>query len=215
MTQEAMDYISALYSHRAARTEYLDETELQEFFPVVDEDVARLLQLLLRLTGAQSVLEVGTSVGYSTVSMASVVKELHGKIVTIEYDERVAEQAKVNFERAGVSACIQLLVGDARVLIPRLEDASFDFVFLDVDKRLYPPLLPHCVRVLRDGGLLVAEDTLFPVIELDPQWHDLIPSIEEFNRLVADHEELESTILPVGDGVTLAVRKPRKSGTTL
>jgi predicted O-methyltransferase YrrM len=215
MTQEAMDYISALYSHRAVRTAYLDDTELQEFIPVVDEDVARLLQLLLRLTGAQSVLEVGTSVGYSTVSMASVVKELGGKIVTIEYDQEVAAQAKANFERAGVSACIQLRVGDARDVIPELEDGTFDFVFLDVDKRLYPPLLPHCVRVLRDGGLLVAEDTLFPVIELDPKWHDLIPSIDEFNRLVAGHKELASTILPVGDGVTLAVRKTRATTTTL
>jgi caffeoyl-CoA O-methyltransferase len=134
--------------------------------------------------------------------------------VTTEYDDEVAGQARVNFERAGLSSCIQLRIGDARDVIPELEDGSFDFVFLDVDKRLYPPLLPHCVRVLRDGGLLVAEDTLFPVIELDPKWHDLIPSIEEFNRLVANHEELESTILPVGDGVTLAVRKPRQATTT-
>jgi predicted O-methyltransferase YrrM len=208
-TQEVMDYIASLYLHQTTRSRYLNETELQEFIPVVDEDVARLLQLLLRLTGAQSVLEIGTSIGYSTVSMARVVKELHGRIVTIEYDEEVAQQARTNFERAGVSECIQLLVGDARVLIPELEDQSFDFIFLDVDKRLYPSLLPHCVRLLRDQGLLVAEDTLFPVIELDPKWHDLIPSIEEFNRLVVQHQELESTILPIGDGVTLAIKKPR------
>jgi predicted O-methyltransferase YrrM len=207
--QEVTDYICSLYPHQARRTEYLHETEFREFIPVVDEDVARLLQLLLRLTGARSVLEIGTSIGYSTMSMATVVEELGGRIVTIEYDEEVAEQARVNFDRAGVAPCIQLLIGDARAVMPELEDGSFDFIFLDVDKRLYPSLLPHCVRLLRDGGLLAAEDTLFPVIELDPKWHDLIPSIEEFNRLVAGHEELESTILPIGDGVTLALRKPR------
>jgi predicted O-methyltransferase YrrM len=207
--QQALDYIASLYSQRTMRKDYLRETELEEFIPVVDEDVARLLQVLLRMTEARAVLEIGTSIGYSTVSMARVVKELGGKVVTIEYDEEVAEQARVNFERAGVSENIQLLRGDARILIPELQDSSFDFIFLDVDKRLYPPLLPHCVRLLTERGLLVAEDTLFPVIDLDPQWHSLIPAIEEFNRLVAQHQELESTILPVGDGVTLAVKRPR------
>jgi predicted O-methyltransferase YrrM len=207
--QQALDYIASLYSHQRTRKEYLRQTELEEFIPVVDEDVARLLQVLLCMTEARAVLEIGTSIGYSTVSMARVVKELGGKVVTIEYDEEVAEQARVNFERAGVSENIQLLRGDARILIPELQDSSFDFIFLDVDKRLYPPLLPHCVRLLTERGLLVAEDTLFPVIDLDPQWHSLIPAIEEFNRLVAQHQELESTILPVGDGVTLAVKRPR------
>jgi predicted O-methyltransferase YrrM len=97
-------------------------------------------------------------------------------------------------------------IGDAQALIPQLQD-TFDFIFLDVDKRLYPKLLPDCARVLKPGGLLVAEDTLFPVIDLDQKWHHLIPPIKEFNRLVADTPNLESTVLPIGDGVTLAVKK--------
>jgi predicted O-methyltransferase YrrM len=214
-TREALDYVASLYSHQTMRADYLRQTELEEFIPVVDEDVARLLQVLLYLTEARAVLEIGTSVGYSTVSMAKAVKELGGRVVTIEYDEEVAQQAQVNFQRAGVSDNIQLLIGDARTLIPELQDGSFDFIFLDVDKRLYPPLLPHCVRLLKEKGLLVAEDTLFPVIELDPKWRHLIPAIEEFNRLVARHEELESTILPVGDGMTLAVKRPRRPVSTV
>jgi predicted O-methyltransferase YrrM len=67
--------------------------------------------------------------------------------------------------------------------------------------------LSDCIRLLRARGLLVVEDTLFPVIDLDTKWRHLIPPIEEFNSLVAAHQEIESTILPVGDGVTIAVKK--------
>lgn len=77
---------------------------------------------------------------------------------------------------------------------------------IQVDKRLYAPLLDDCVRLLRSDGILVAEDTLFPVLDLDPKWHDLIAPIETFNREILSHPDLKSTILPVGDGVTIAVK---------
>jgi predicted O-methyltransferase YrrM len=173
---------------------------------VIDEDVARCLTLLLRLARPARVLEIGTSIGYSTTTMARVVSAYGGKIATIEYDRTVAAQAWKNFERAGLSGCIDLLVGDAREIVPRLE-AGFDFIFMDVEKRLYPELLPDCVRLLRTGGILSAEDTLFPAMHLPAQWQEMIPPLDEFNRLVCAHPELESTLLPIGDGLTVAVKK--------
>lgn len=206
MTYEKLDeYIHHLYGDRSSREQYVEETELQEFIPVVDDDVARFLKVMLHLTQAKMVLEIGTSIGYSTTSMAQVVKAYDGKIMTVEYDEHVAEQARKNFERAEVSQWIDLIVGDAQIVVPQLSQ-QFDVIFLDVDKRLYAPLLPACVRPLKSGGVLIAEDTLFPVIDLDPRWHHLIAPIEEFNRVLATHEELESTIIPIGDGVTIAVK---------
>ncbi|MBC8525841.1 MAG: O-methyltransferase [Candidatus Cloacimonetes bacterium] len=201
-------YIADLYANKTSltRSKYESSTELKDFVPVVDDDVAMLLRLLLQLTCARRVLEIGTSIGYSTTSMAQVVKKYDGKIITIEFDEKVASQAQTNFKRAGVADFIELQIGDAQVLIPQLQ-GDFDLIFQDVDKRLYPRLLPDCIRLLKQGGLLVAEDTLFPVIDLDPEWHHLIPPIEEFNHLVANNPELESTILPIGDGVTLAIKK--------
>lgn len=206
MTYEKLEeYINQLYGDRISREQYVEETELQEFIPVVDDDVARFLKVMLQLTQAKIVLEIGTSIGYSTASMVQVVKAYDGKIMTIEYDEQVAEQARKNFERAEVSQWIDLIVGDAQVVVPQLSQ-QFDVIFLDIDKRLYASLLPACVRLLKTGGLLIAEDTLFPVIDLDPRWHHLIAPIEEFNRVIAIHEELESTIIPIGDGVTIAVK---------
>lgn len=207
MTLETISaYIAGLYAGQEGRDQYVEETELQEFIPVVDDDVARLLKLLLHLIRPTRVLEIGTSIGYSTTSMAQVVREYGGKISTVEFDRQVAEQAQKNFKRAGVSDCIELLIGDAQEVVPQLE-TGFDFIFLDVDKRLYSKLLPSCVSLLRQGGVLAAEDTLFPVIDLDPKWRNLLAPIDEFNRLVCANDELESTILPIGDGVTVAVKK--------
>lgn len=206
--EQVTDYITNLYAAKEdlTRKQYADRTELKDFIPTVDDDVARLLKLLLRLIRAKRVLEIGTSIGYSTTMMATALKEWQGKVVTIEYDEQVARQARLNFERAGVDTIIEQKTGDAREIVPQLS-GEFDLIFLDVDKRLYAPLLADCVRLLRCGGLLVAEDTLFPVLDLDPKWHYLIEPIEIFNRLVLEQPDLESTILPVGDGITVALKK--------
>ena len=201
-------YINDLYQKQEndSQSRYISKTELKEFIPVVDEDVARLLKLLLKVTRAKRVLEIGTSIGYSTTSMAKVVKEFGGKIITIEYDHNVAEQAQKNFERAGVAEVIEIKVGDALQILPELK-GEFDFIFQDVDKKLYSILFDDCLRLLKKGGLLVAEDTLFPVIDLDPKWHYLIPHIEKFNKLVVESSQLDSTILPIGDGVTIAQKR--------
>ncbi|MDD5263416.1 MAG: O-methyltransferase [Candidatus Bipolaricaulis sp.] len=208
MKAQSRTYIESLYATQATRDRYIAETELKEYVPVVDEDVARFLRTLLRMLRPARVLEIGTSIGYSTVSMANGVREYEGRIETIEFNSAVAAQAQENFARAGVSDVVTLLLGDAREVVPRVKP-GVDFVFLDVDKRLYSELLPHCTRILRPGGVLVVEDTLFPVINLDAKWHRLIEPIDAFNRLLAAESDLESTILPIGDGVTIAVKRPQ------
>ncbi len=206
--QRIDDYITSLYAGRAGltRRQYVAETELKQYGSIVDDNVARLLQLLLRMTHARQVLEIGTSIGFSTASMAQVVKEFDGKIITIEFDEKAADQALANFQRFGLSDFIEVLIGDAGALVPQLQE-EFDFIFLDVEKELYPRIFADCVRLLRPGGLLVADDTLFPVMDFGRRWRHLISPVEEFNHLVANSQDLESTILPVGDGITVAVKR--------
>ena len=208
--KEASDYINRLYEKRGInREEYIEFTELEKFGPIVDEDISRTLQVLFRLARPQQVLEIGTSIGYSTVSMASIVKEYGGKIITIEYDENVAEHAIKNFKRFGVSENIDVKIGDAQEIIPQIESEKFDVIFQDVgDKKLYSQLFDDCVRVLKPGGLLLAEDTLFPVMDRFKQHHnELVISINEFNEMVANNPHLESTLLSIGDGLTVAIKK--------
>lgn len=201
-------YIKGLYEEKEelTRKEFIEKTELKDFIPVVNDDVARLLKLFIRLTKPKRILEIGTSIGYSTTSMAQIVKEYGGKITTVEYDEIVAKQAKENFIKAGVDEYIEIKIGDAKEIIPNLKE-EYDMIFQDVDKNLYPVLFKTCLKLLKTGGLFIAEDTLLPVLDLDPKWQDLIEPIKEFNKLVIKSSEIDSTLLPIGDGVIVAVKK--------
>ncbi len=151
-------------------------TELTKFGTVVDSDVSRMIQLLIRLVRPQRILEIGTSIGYSTVSMAIVVKEYGGKITTIEYNEQSAKQAIKNFKHAGVAELIEVIIGDAKEIIPTLKE-SFDLIFQDVgDKTLYPVLLNNLVTLLKPGGVFLAEDYLLPARDMN------LSKYEEFDQ---------------------------------
>lgn len=197
-------YLSHLYPPK--RQAFIQASGIGHFDPVVEDDVARTIRLLLRLIRAQRILEIGTSLGFSTVHLAEAVDAWEGRITTIEYDPSVAERALRNFERCGFKSRIELRLGDAAKLVPQIS-GPFDAIFLDVDKRLYAPLLEDCIRLLRPGGLLMAEDTLFPVMDLEPRWQPLVAPIETFNNLLAGDQRMESLILPIGDGLTLAWKR--------
>lgn len=138
--------------------------------------------------------------------MAQVVREYGGKITTIELDAPTANQAIKNFERAGVAPYIDVKIGDAAAIVTEIPE-PFDIIFQDVgDKRLYPGLFTQCVRLLKRGGLLLAEDSLFPAMNLSTEWHGFIEPIKAFNEMVSQCPDLESTILPVGDGLTVAIK---------
>jgi predicted O-methyltransferase YrrM len=201
-------YIESLYEKRKlTKKQYTENTELKDFVAVVDDDVARMLQVIITMKRPKKILEIGTSIGFSTVSMAKAVQPYGGKIVTLELDPKVAGQAVKNFEREGVKGQIELRIGDARVLISGMNE-EFDLIFQDVgDKKLYDEMLEDYSRLLTPGGLLLAEDSLFPAFDLGSEFSDWSRSLDSFNHRIADCPEFESTLLPIGDGLTVAVKK--------
>lgn len=204
-------YIESLYEERQlTQKQYTEDTALKGFGPVVDDDVARMLQVLITIIKPQKVLEIGTSIGFSTVSMAKAIKHYGGTIVTIEMDEDVARQAVKHFEREGVTGQIELRIGEARTITSGMNE-EFDLIFQDVgDKKLYNEMLEDYIRLLKPGGLLVAEDTLFPVFDFGSDCGDLTQMCEAlatFNKKIADCPQFESTLLPIGDGLTVAVKR--------
>ncbi len=207
--EDASQYINTLYENRSVnKKEYVESTDLKKFGSIIDEDVSRMLQLIIQLTHPEKILEIGTSIGYSTVSMAQAIKNYNGKITTIEYDEVVAKQALKNFDDRGLTDTIQVKIGDAEEIIPQIRE-EFDIIFQDVgDKKLYPILLDECIRILKPGGLLLAEDTLFPVMfQSKKHEEDFIKPIHKFNENIANNSNLESTILSIGDGLTIAYKR--------
>ena len=198
-------YIETLYNQNqpGAKQTYINQSEISDFIPVIDDDVARMIALLISIKKPLHVLEIGTSIGYSSVAIAKTLQAYGGHLTTIEYDQKVAAQAQALFRKSNVDQVISLSIGDARDILPALQ-GPYDLIFQDADKHLYAPLFDECLRLLAPGGLFLAEDTLFPVIDLDDKWHDLIPPIEAFNQKVIQCPQLTSTILPIGDGLMIA-----------
>lgn len=205
------EYIEELYEgNKLKRKQFIKDTELKDFGLVVDDDVARMLQVIITMIRPKRILEIGTSIGFSTVMMAKAMKHYGGKIVTIELNAEVAEQAVRNFQREGVKEQIHVKVGDVRAVISGM-NGKYDLIFQDVgDKRLYAEMLEDYVKLLSTGGVLLAEDTLFPVFDFDSEYKELAQMrnpLDMFNKKVANCSQFKSTLLPIGDGLTIAVKR--------
>ena len=161
----------------------------------VGEDVARFLHLLITGCGARSVLEVGTSYGYSTLWLADAVRETGGRLTTLESAPYKADHAREALGRAGLAAQVDFRVGDALEIIPGLE-GPFDFVLLDLWKNLYIPCLDLCLPKLAPGAIVVADNMLHPPMNR--------PEALKYRAAVRRKKELTTVLIPIGQGVELS-----------
>jgi predicted O-methyltransferase YrrM len=167
--------------------------------------MSRLFNILLSLVRPKKVLEIGMSIGFSTTSLALAAKKFGGTVTTIELDESIVDVARKAFEREGVSDSIEIVVGDAIEILAGMKSETYDVVFQDSTKRGYPVMLEDCIRVLKKGGLFLVDDTLWPPIKPPEEWNDSYIAIDKFNRELVKLN-VESTILPIGEGCTIAVK---------
>jgi len=205
--QRAWDYIDEIYreTDKPRMEDYSKATGLDSFEPVIEDDISRLFKLLLNLSKPKRILEIGMSIGFSTTILALAARRFGGTVTTIEINESIVETAREAFKREGVSDNIEILVGDARKIISELDSEYFDVVFQDSSKRLYPVMLEDCIRVLKKGGLFLIDDTLFPVIRSSNEWNASDRAIDKFNNDLLKMNVI-STILPIGEGCTIAVK---------
>jgi predicted O-methyltransferase YrrM len=180
--------------------------------PLVDAEVGALLRVLATSVQATRILEIGTAIGYSGIWLAGALPP-GGMLVTMEFDEERAREARANFARAGLSDRVSVVVGDAQLKLSKVS-GPFDLIFQDGDKKLYSPLLDRLVALLRPGGLLVTDNVLWdgevvPGFSSTPQ-HDASDTraIVEFNERVAAHAALLTAIVPLRDGVSISVKRP-------
>ncbi|MFW9963541.1 MAG: O-methyltransferase [Candidatus Sifarchaeia archaeon] len=205
--QKALDYVDEIYKEtdKPRMEDFTKATGLDSFEPVIEDEIGRLFKLLLNLIRPKKILEIGMSIGFSTTILALAAKRFGGTVTTIEIDESIVETAQAAFEREGVSDIIEIVLGDAKDAISRIDSETFDVVFQDASKRLYPVMLEDCVRVLKKGGLFLIDDTLFPVIRPPDAWNESDRAIDKFNRELLKLKTI-STILPIGEGCTIAVK---------
>lgn len=185
------------------RDELLQELEGEasaEKIPIVGPVVGELLFILARATGAQAILELGAATGYSAIYLARGCEPVNGRVITLEWDEGMAARARGNCVRAGVADRVEVRAGDAQDLMKAMA-GPFDLIFLDIDKEGYLPALTHCRRLLRPGGLLIADNVGFAAADpfnqgifADPHWR-----VASLLCFLPNHS-------PEKDGLCLAVK---------
>ena len=140
----------------------LEREAARKGIPIVGPAMGKLLYLLARAAGAKRVLELGTSIGYSTIWLARAVAHAGGKVTSLEWDARTAAAARRNIAEAGLAGSVEIVVGDAlEWLAGHARRRRFDLVFNDIDKELYTPTLVPIAMMLRPGGLAVFDNTAF------------------------------------------------------
>ncbi|MFD2078952.1 Predicted O-methyltransferase YrrM [Actinopolymorpha cephalotaxi] len=161
----------------------------------LEPEAAALLSVVLQAMGATTMVEIGTSNGYSAIWFAAALARRAGRLVSVDVDASVQVQARTNLEAAGLAATVELRTGDGGAVLADLPDAGLDVLFLDSERPEYPRWWPHPVRALRVGGLLAVDNVLSHPDE-----------VAEFRALVEGSADLESTVVPVGKGLLLATR---------
>jgi caffeoyl-CoA O-methyltransferase len=198
-----------LYSMLPKRDEVLVEMEdyaAKHNVPIVGPAVARVLQQLALMINAQTVFELGSAIGYSTIWWAQAVGE-KGRVIYTDGDRKNAERARAYFDRAGVSNRITLHTGDALEVLSEQKE-QYDIIFNDVDKEDYPRVLRLVSARLRKGGLFITDNVLWSgrVAEKNPK-DATTKAILEFNRLLYNSPDFFTTILPIRDGLAVALKK--------
>jgi caffeoyl-CoA O-methyltransferase len=164
----------------------------------------RLLQMLITISGAERVLEIGTFTGFSALMMAEGLPE-DGELITCEINKEHAAFARRYFRRSPHGRKIRLRTGSAVNTLKKISDRSMDFIFIDADKSSYPLYYSEAMRVLRKGGLIAADNSLLSGKALAPDDRDS-RAIALFNKTVKNDSRAEKVFLPVRDGVYL-IRK--------
>ena len=198
-----------LYSLLPARDEVLTGIEAEAAkrdIPIVGPAVGRILYQLAVMIGARRVFELGSAIGYSTIWWARAVGE-HGRVIYTDGDRKKADEARRYFDRAGVAERITVKTGDALEILSE-EKTEYDIIFNDVDKEDYPRVFKLVVPRLRKGGLFVTDNVLWSgkVAQKSPS-EASTKAILEFNRLLYGSPDFFATILPIRDGVAVAVKK--------
>jgi predicted O-methyltransferase YrrM len=198
-------YLYSLLPPRDAVLAEMERRAAREDIPIIGPAVGRVLALLVRMTGARRIFEMGSAIGYSTIWLARAAGP-RAKIFYTDGNPENARDAERYFKRAGVAGRVRILVGNALKLIDKVP-GKFDLIFNDVDKAEYPEVFRKAVRRLKHGGLLVADNTLwFGRVTRKARDADT-RGIQQFNRLAYASRELFPVILPLRDGVAVC-RKP-------
>lgn len=213
--ERVVSYINSLEQENNKVLAEIEREAHKDSVPIIRKEMESFLRVMLAVKRPKKILELGTAVGYSAILMSECMDK-DAKIVTIENYEKRIPIAKENILKAGQSERIELLEGDALEIMPLLEKEQFDFVFMDAAKAQYIYFLPEVLRLMKEGAVLITDNIL--------QEGDLVQSkyvvrrrdrtihkrMREYLEVVKNHPALETSIVPIGDGITISVKRNRR-----
>jgi len=205
--------VTFINSFDGGNTEMLDQIEkeaIETYVPIIRKEMQSFLKTILAIKKPARILEVGTAIGFSAILMAEY-NPTDCQITTIENYEKRIPIARANFERAGKAKQITLLEGDAAEVLKTIEE-PFDFIFMDAAKGQYVHFMPEVLRLLKKDGILVSDNVLQDGDIIESRYvvtrrnRTIHKRMRDYLYQLTHHEELVTSILPIGDGITVSVK---------
>jgi len=211
VNERIIAYINSLDSGNSDVCNEIEKQAIADQVPIIRKEMGNLLKVLIALKQPSKILEVGAAVGYSSILMSENMPD-NCRITTIENYEKRIPIAKANFKKAGKEDVIILLEGDAIEMMTGLEP-GFDFIFMDAAKGQYMNFLPEIMRLLSPGGLLISDNVLQEGDIVESRYgitrrnRTIHTRMREYLYTITHMDELITSVVPIGDGITLSVKK--------
>ena len=176
--------------------------------PIVQPEVAKLLEVIIKISAAKKVLEVGTAIGYSAIVICGAMDK--GRVVTIEKRKDMIQLAEKFIKEAGYQEQIQVIHGNAEEILPLL-DEEFDVIFLDAAKGKYLDFFNSCSRLLKNGGVLISDNVLYKGMVASDEYvvrrkKTIVTRMRTYLDYIMGNPDFSSCIIPIGDGVAISYR---------
>ncbi len=205
INEKIQNVLSRLEKDIDYETKHLDEIPSEKRLNCISKNIGMFYNILLKSINAKNILEIGMSVGYSGLWFADAVmsnKQLDGQIITIDREKFKIDSARRNFEEAGADSLIKIREGEARKILQEIKaefnENYFDFIFIDADKESYIEYFDLCLPLVRKGGIIGADNILFP---------------ERFNEMMADYlshvrskSNVQSVTIPIDNGEEVTIK---------
>ena len=211
VNERIVAYINSLDIGNSDVCNEIEKQAIADRVPIIRKEMGNLLKVLIALKQPSRILEVGAAVGYSSILMSENMPD-NCTITTIENYEKRIPIAKANFNKAGKEDVITLLEGDAIEVMSGLEP-GFDFIFMDAAKGQYINFLPEVMRLLAPGGLLISDNVLQEGDIVESRYgvtrrnRTIHTRMREYLYTITHMDELITSVVPIGDGITLSVKK--------
>lgn len=186
--------------------EKIKKKALEDKVPIIMDDTLEVVAKILTEIKPNKILEIGTAVGYSAICFSEYLQE-NGKIDTIERDTERVKEARENIKKAEVEDKINIYEGDAVEILPTLND-EYDVVFIDAAKGKYPFFLNQALRMIRQGGVIIADNVLYKGYVMSDynknKQRTAVRNLREYIAEITNNDKLETKILEVGDGLAIS-----------